>query len=157
VAPHSAVSGFEMILRAARPDDAEELLVWRNDPATRANSLDTELVPLEVHTCWLTSVLNNPNKELLVAELDGESVGTVRIDSSEAHCELSWTVAPEWRQRGIGKKIVAMAMDRARGRLLIAKIKPDNTASQQIVRNLGFTKAADRAGFGVWVYEHKDA
>jgi hypothetical protein len=39
-----------VILRAATLGDAEQLLIWRNDPATRANSLDTELVPLEVHT-----------------------------------------------------------------------------------------------------------
>jgi RimJ/RimL family protein N-acetyltransferase len=146
-----------MILRAATEDDAEQLLIWRNDPTTRANSLDTELVSLEVHARWLASVLNNPSRELLVAELDGEAVGTVRIDYLEANCELSWTVAPEWRQRGLGKTMLAMAMNRAPRRLVEAKIKPDNTASEQIVRHLGFTKAADHGGVGVWVYEHKDA
>jgi RimJ/RimL family protein N-acetyltransferase len=55
------------------------------------------------------------------------------------------------------QKMVAMAMDRAHGRLVEAKIKPDNIASQQIVRNLGFTKTMDRGGVGVWVYDHKDA
>lgn len=137
-------------LRAATPLDAERLLSWRNDPATRSNSFTTELVSLEQHMRWLGGVLNDPSRTLLVAELGGDAVGTVRLDYSGDQCELSWTVAPACRQRGYGRAMVALAIDQAGGTKVIAKIKSDNAASQQIVRALGFTEVAHEDDQSVW-------
>lgn len=139
-----------MTLRTATPLDAERLLSWRNDPATRSNSFTTDLVSLEQHTRWLGQVLNDPSRTLLVAEWEGEAVGTVRLDYSDDQCELSWTVAPECRQRGYGRAMVALAIDQASCTKVIAKIKSDNAASQQIVRALGFTEVAHEHGQAVW-------
>lgn len=141
-----------MRLRAATTFDAQQLLAWRNDPATRNNSFTTEVVSLDSHTRWLGQVLNDVRRELLVAELDDEAVGTVRLDYADDHCELSWTVAPECRQRGFGRRMVALAIDRASCANLIAKIKSDNRASQQIARVLGFTEVAHEDGQAVWAY-----
>lgn len=138
-----------MTLRTATPLDAERLLSWRNDPATRSNSFTTDLVSLEQHTRWLGQVLNDPSRTLLVAEWEGEAVGTVRLDYSDDQCELSWTVAPECRQRGYGRAMVALAIDQASCTKVIAKIKSDNAASQQIVRALGFTEVAHEHGQAV--------
>ena len=138
-----------MTLRTATPLDAVRLLSWRNDPATRSNSFTTDLVSLEQHTRWLGQVLNDPSRTLLVAEWEGEAVGTVRLDYSDDQCELSWTVAPECRQRGYGRAMVALAIDQASCTKVIAKIKSDNAASQQIVRALGFTEVAHEHGQAV--------
>src|SRR5690348_1550527 len=114
-----------MKLRRATLDDAERLWRWRNDPETRANSISTDPVPLESHIAWLKSSLRNPDRKLLVAELDGEPVGTVRIDNDR---ELSWTVAPEARGRGIGGAMVAAVVFPG----AVARIKRENLASQKI-------------------------
>lgn len=147
---HHPKSG--MTLRTASSLDAERLLSWRNDPATRSNSFTTEVVSLEQHLRWLDQVLNDPHRALLIADVGETAVGTVRLDYSEDHCELSWTVAPECRQRGYGRTMVALAIDEARCTKLVAKIKSDNGASRQIVRALGFTDIARQDGQAVWAF-----
>jgi RimJ/RimL family protein N-acetyltransferase len=145
-------SEANMMLRAASTLDAQRLLSWRNDPATRNNSFTTEVVSLESHLCWLDQVLNDTRRELFIAEFGNETVGTVRLDYSDDRCELSWTVAPECRQRGLGRRMVALAINRASCTNLIAKIKSDNGASQQIVRALGFTEVAREDDQAVWAF-----
>src|SRR5437879_8578358 len=99
-----------MILRGANELDAERLFDWRNDPLTRANSLNTDLVTWADHTRWLSASLTRPDRDLLIAERDGQALGTVRIDYLADSRELSWTVAPECRQQGIGKQMVRLAV-----------------------------------------------
>ncbi|MFN4288897.1 MAG: GNAT family N-acetyltransferase [Brevundimonas sp.] len=130
-----------MKLRAATLDDAERLLEWRNDPLTREASVNMDPVPLEAHVGWLTASLQNPNRTLLVAEVDGRPVGTVRIDRGH-ETEMSWTVAPDARGRGFGKQMVSAAMPEG---TVIAHIKAGNVASQKIAQSSGFTLTRDEA------------
>jgi RimJ/RimL family protein N-acetyltransferase len=150
------VVGAEIILRVATETDAQKLFDWRNDPLTRANSIEMSPVPWDDHIRWLAASLTRADRELLIAERDRESVGTVRLDYSDADCELSWTVAPEWRQQSIGKQMVGMAIRRARKALLKAEIKLDNEPSRRIARALGFSEGRHRNGLATWSYTRKD-
>jgi RimJ/RimL family protein N-acetyltransferase len=141
-----------MILRAANELDAQRLFEWRNDPLTRANSSNTDLVTWTDHTRWLSRTLRRPDRDLLIAERDGQPLGTIRIDYLADSCELSWTVAPEYRQQGLGKQMVRLAILVARVPDLTATIKPDNEPSEHIVRALGFTQSSHRNGLAVWRY-----
>jgi UDP-2,4-diacetamido-2,4,6-trideoxy-beta-L-altropyranose hydrolase len=130
-----------LILRAATEADARRLFDWRNDPLTRNNSLETGQVSWEEHRRWLAAALARPDRRLLVAEYDGEVVGTVRLDQHTEGCELSWTVAPAQRGRGVGKAIVAAAVALAGPGALIARIKRGNAASLRIAEACGFVAA----------------
>ncbi len=135
-----------MQLRRATIDDADLLLAWRNDAATRANSVHGEIVALADHLRWLVATLQNPKRKLLIAEEGGVSVGTVRVDMNDDGVqELSWTVAPEARGKGVGKAMVALAVAPLRGSIA-AVIKAGNTASLRIVQILGFTLHHERGG-----------
>lgn len=129
-----------MSLRPATMGDAETLFNWRNDPETQANSLSTDPVPWDDHCNWLKASLANPDRDLLIAEIDGVPVGTVRIDRGE-ESELSWTVAPDQRGKGIAKQMVALACPPE----AVARIKPDNIASQRIAEAAGFKQT-----FQIW-------
>jgi RimJ/RimL family protein N-acetyltransferase len=144
-----------MILREANELDAKRLFDWRNDPLTRANSLNTDLVTWVDHTRWLSTTLKRTDRDLLIAERDGAALGTVRIDYFAHSCELSWTVAPEYRQQGFGKQMVRLAVLVARMANLTATIKPDNESSERIVRALGFIEGPRRNGLAVWHYTRK--
>lgn len=111
--------------------DARRLWLWKNDPETRANSANTDEVPWENHLAWLETVLADARIELLVAELDGVPVGTVRIDERRT---LSWTVAPEARRCGVGKAMVRVTAFPG----AVARIKSTNTASQRVAAAAGF-------------------
>ncbi len=126
----------KIILRRAGMEDQDILLAWRNDPLTRSQSRNTGKIPQEEHKKWLKKTLQNPNRQLFIAETAGIPVGTVRADYSENSCELSWTVSPSARGKGVGKRMVALVAQSIKT-LITARIKVGNTASERIAAHIG--------------------
>lgn len=124
--------------RRATIDDAEILLEWRNDPDTRQNSFNSQLVLRENHLRWLEGVFVDADRDLYIAEVDGAAVGTLRVDHDNlGQSELSWTVAPDSRGKGIGKMMLIEARNMLPG-ALVARIKSENIASLSMVYSVGF-------------------
>jgi len=143
-----------MRFRKAAKEDSDNLFNWRNDPETRANSLNTAEVLREEHEAWLSRTLKNPNRILFIAEEKGEAVGTMRADrlEDEDGYELSWTVAPEHRGKGIGKKMLFQAIKEVDSSVLKAKIKKENLASIKMAEAAGFLYDGEKNGVSVWVF-----
>lgn len=139
-----------IILREAEfPKDSGPLLEWRNDPITRANSVNTAPVERVEHEEWLKASIDSPEKKIFIAELMGGPVGSVRIESRGNHSELSWTVAPGSRGKGIGKIMVSAALRLLSGEVT-AKIRSSNAASIKIASSSGFVKEREEGGFTYW-------
>ena len=116
--------------------DAETLLAWRNDIATRGASHNREIVRLDDHLAWLSATLENQSRQLFIAEENGQPVGTVRADFSEGVTEISWTDSPSARGRGVAKRMVATLVDRIGGPIR-AEIKETNLASIKVAEFSG--------------------
>lgn len=125
-------------IREATLNDWALLLTWRNDPVTRKSSHNPEIVPDETHQNWLKAVLENPDRRLFIAYEGDEGVGTCRADHAEGVHELSWTVAPHARGRGMGKKMV-LALAALIGGRLRAEVREGNPASGRIAEAAGMT------------------
>lgn len=123
-----------MNLRKASMGDAQILFDWRNDPVTRAASHQGAPLVYEEHVEWLNRTLANNRRRLYVVELDGAAVGTLRADLGDV-TELSWTVAPQHRGRGLGTRIVQAAL--AMHSPARAEIKAGNVASIRIAERAG--------------------
>jgi RimJ/RimL family protein N-acetyltransferase len=130
-------------LRAATMADADELLTWRNDPATRAASFNEHLVPLDRHLVWLESKLVDPECRLWVGVVAGGRVGSVRVDGLTGPApEIHVVVAPDQRGhgyatellRGALRELAAMAVEDE----VYARVKDDNEASLASFRRAGF-------------------
>lgn len=111
-------------------DDSADLLRWRNDPVTCANSRSNKPVSQEDHDAWMTACMSpsRPKGWVWVADLDGISVGVVRVDL----CVVSITVAPEHRGRGHAKEILRQLCEKFKDCWLNAEIKESNTESRYI-------------------------
>ncbi len=136
----------DLVLRRADLNDAERLFAWRNDPATRAASKDQRPLDMETHLNWLSSVLVDPDRNLLIAELDGEAVGTCRADLLENVSVISWTIAPESRGQGVGKRMVHQFLSQLKGSVR-AEIRDGNRASSRIAESVGLKLIAEKDGF----------
>jgi RimJ/RimL family protein N-acetyltransferase len=131
---------MNLCFRSVLPADSILLLRWRNDPDTRGNSVNTAKVSLEEHTRWFHKLMTFDPQRLSIAELDGLPVGVIRLDWNEEHdrCEISFTVAPEHRRKGIGYKIVQQQVDQVCEATAWARVKVANEGSRRIFERLGF-------------------
>lgn len=143
----AAVSSETLRLRPATAADAALLLAWRNDEATRLASHNTAAVEADAHVRWLDALLRDPARRLFIAVEHGEPVGSVRADRDpDGDChELSWTVAPAARGRGIGARMVRLLLSEVSGPVR-AEVKPGNAASVRIAEAAGLHFEAEREG-----------
>jgi hypothetical protein len=115
-------------------EDAANLLAWRNDPLTRANSISRDLVSQFEHLQWLQRTLASPRRRLLIVEHNGTPAATARFDYEEL-TELNFCIAPEFRCRGLSVKI---------GKIVVAAepkhvsfVLRSNTACQRLLSACG--------------------
>jgi RimJ/RimL family protein N-acetyltransferase len=142
-----------MEFRKAVIEDAPDLLVWRNDPATIANSLTGKPVAPADHFAWIARVLASPDFILLMAEQAGEKLGMVRFDrDGDGQWEVSINLNPAARGRGLAADVLAGAIETAFARSerppLIAWVKQSNPASWRIFERCGFAHEGDEDGVG---------
>ena len=142
-----------MRFRKATEKDSENLFNWRNDPETRAESLNTAPVLREAHEAWLARTLKNPKRILFIVEEENEAVGAMRADKleNEDGYELSWTVAPNVRGRGVGKQMLIQAISgEINAPVFKAVIKRENIASIKMAQAAGFKQESEEKGVLVW-------
>lgn len=137
-------------VRDAGRADAELLLAWRNDEQTRSWSRDSRPIALADHTAWLDRVLADPARLLLVFESDSP-LGTVRFDLVEADTwEVSITLAPTHRGRGLSGPMLAAAEAALRARhpagTILASVHHNNAASLRLFHTAGYTETGEPTG-----------
>jgi len=142
-------------LRPATLADAERLLHWRNDADTRRFSLNPEQVTEQQHTHWLQQSLSNPQRRLYIAEFADQPVGTVRVDSTAGSHRISWTVAAEYRGKGLAKAMVKLLVSQLTG-TIVAEILPGNTASVKVAQHAGLTYQSTHNGVLYYAYQTPD-
>ena len=132
----------EVRLRAATATDCERVWVWRNDPETRAASLDGDAIPWDVHEPWFNETLGRKDRHLYIVVADGRDAGAVRLDVADAEAVVNIHLAPEARYRGIGalalRAVVVEAFDGLGLVRVLAVVKPDNHASLAAFAKAGF-------------------
>jgi len=142
----------QFIVRPAELQDAKEIWLWRNDEATRSNSITSAPIPWAEHTDWLERVLEDPGQVIYMAVSApiepaerSESIAVVRYDrlSSEVECwRVGLNLRPESRGFGFGRLVLHAACSRffdTHGlHILQAEIHPQNIPSQRVFLALGF-------------------
>jgi UDP-2,4-diacetamido-2,4,6-trideoxy-beta-L-altropyranose hydrolase len=146
-------------MRAARPDDSDRLRAWRNDRATRRWFLDSTRVSARRHADWFSRRLADARCRIFIAEAGGHAVGQLRLEKTGRGAEVSFSVLPSVRGRGIGTAILRRAPVLARRELkatqLIAHVIPENVPSAVAFLKAGFEFAGRRRRRGTSVYEFR--
>jgi RimJ/RimL family protein N-acetyltransferase len=136
---------MKTVLRAARPEDAQLLWVWRNDPDVRRQSFSADEIPWEVHEAWFARKLASPDTRIWILEADGVPAGQIRVERTGSDAKISFSVDRTMRRRGVGRRLLAMAGPVACRELgvrrLVGFVKAENTASQRAFEEAGFVRA----------------
>ena len=98
----------KITLRKAQRIDKNILLTWRNDPATRRNSINTCVISEEEHSKWFETVFSKPTRlQLIGLDSEDKPVGQVRFDVLENNiAEVDVGVAPKERGKGFGGDLI---------------------------------------------------
>lgn len=136
-------------LRPARAEDEQLLLTWANDKLVRANAFDPRPIAPQDHHRWLSSRLADPtNCRLLVAETSsGIPLGQVRFDRRDQAWVIDYSVAPQFRGRGLGKAILQAAIGQMKpGETIVGEVLANNLASHKVFQSLGFAGMPGQQG-----------
>ena len=136
-----------IVLRRASMADAELLFEWKNDKTTIENSITKRGVTMDEHLQWLQAVISNPNRQLFILDVDGISVGQLRLDleviADVVTAEISYGLGAEYRGKGLGKVLLEQADTLAtifKLEELSAEVLPHNAASRKLFQSLGYAE-----------------
>ena len=137
---------MEITQRTATLSDAAVLLIWRNNPSTRAFSLHSELILSDEHLEWLTARLERVQFEpFFLFAADYKAIGMSRLDilsGSVNKYEISILVDPNQHGMGIGTRILNMTCEAFFSLhpddTIVASVHQNNSISQNLFTGAGF-------------------
>lgn len=132
-----------IFLRVATIQDAEVVLEWRNDKASRENSFSKGIIDLDSHMKWYQRKLQDDNCYLYILMDNDERIGQVRIDLVNGIGEISYMIAPEKRGNGYGKAIISLCdsvKDVMGAKAYMGLVNNDNEASKKCFVNNGYAE-----------------
>lgn len=120
--------------RPVTMEDADMLLQWKNQAATRKYSIVThDFIKRESHIKWLEQKLASTTTDFLIVLLGGVPIGDVRIEWDQPP-DISLRITEECWSKGIGTQIIKDHS--APG--MTAKIVEGNLASMRVFIRSGY-------------------
>lgn len=143
----------QLELRPATAADEALLLDWANDLDARRHAFHTKPIAPREHHAWFTRRLANPADCLIFIAVSGAGtpVGQVRFEHAGDTWTISYSLDAAFRGWSLARPLLAGAIAALRATApdvrLQAWVKPDNVASLQTFRGLGFAESrADHEG-----------
>lgn len=96
----------QITIRRVVNDDCDSIYEWRNAEETRRYIFNDKQIPLEAHRNWFQSTLKNPDRVLLIGEIDNKPVGVLRYDFFGNEALISVYLVPGGQGKGIGSQLI---------------------------------------------------
>ncbi len=127
-------------VRPAGPEDAAMMHRWRNDPATRSVSRNTQEIAWADHLAWTLAMLADPERSLLVGMVGKVAIGVIRFDRlSNGRAEVSLYLDPTLHGFGLGRAMLlageAVAVP---GLDILAEVLDGNAGSARLFESAGY-------------------
>ncbi|RZK13180.1 MAG: N-acetyltransferase [Flavobacterium sp.] len=126
--------------RKVNKDDLRLLFDWANDDEVRNNSLSTNKISIEEHTKWFNKRIDSVNAQFYILEYNSIPAGLVKFeyDDSELAWIIGYSVSKDFRNLGLGRKLLSNGINSLGKLPVIGYVKPDNIKSLKIFEALGF-------------------
>lgn len=138
----------QLTVRRALQEDVMDILRWRNDPHVCAMSRQHEPIDEAVHRTWYSRAVDDPERLLIIGILMGIKVGIVRFDRlQESLWEVNITLTPEACGRGLGRRLLEMALECLHvahaPTEVLAVARLSNEPSVRLFLSMGFIRESD--------------
>ncbi|MEL6706958.1 MAG: UDP-2,4-diacetamido-2,4,6-trideoxy-beta-L-altropyranose hydrolase [Pseudomonadota bacterium] len=142
-----ALSSETLSVRSARHSDARLMFEWRNHPATRTVSFQSEPLDWGDHKAWLDRVLDDPTRLLFIGEIGNRPVGVIRFDFEASRppprrAEVSLYCDPNLHGLGLGSALLRAGEAAADPALIEARVVEGNSASHRLFAKCGYCQTA---------------
>lgn len=136
----------EVTLRKVCKNDRDLLFEWVNEQAVRNASFTQAKITKFDHLKWFERVIASTEIHIYIMEIDGIPIGQIRFEQSTNRdtIEIDYSISKNFRGKGLGKEIIKRGMEKhwlqdQHEADYVAKVKPENIASQKSFLNAGFT------------------
>jgi L-amino acid N-acyltransferase YncA len=147
-------------IRPVLIDDTNDIFTWRNDPLTRAMSINSNEVSRQNHDQWFKDSLNKPSRVMVVGDHDDNKVGICRFDINEDQtATVSINLNPRMRGKGLSITFLQQSIDQfLQGAQcdILATIKCDNITSMKCFEHVGFIKNRSDDIFHYYTLKYED-
>lgn len=135
--------GSLMQIRQAILQDAGSVHEWRNHPRVQAVSRNSGKIEYDAHLAWFSAVLADPDRPLLIGELEGSAVGVVRFDIQNEAAEVSLYLVQREENSGLGLSLLLYAekwlrQNRPQVQKINATVLAGNEPSEKLFRRAGY-------------------
>jgi RimJ/RimL family protein N-acetyltransferase len=150
-------TGHQFTIRNAQPDDAAAVLTYIRSVAEKTDFFviqpDEFPATVEEEQSWIQDHLDHPGKIILLAEADGDIIGSVTFEAGTfrriAHRgNLGLAVVKAWRRKGVGTALLQALLDWAEASPVIDKVCLDvfaiNEPAIRLYKKLGFIEEGRR-------------
>lgn len=133
----------EGYLRDVEESDLDLLFWWVNEEEVRKGSFHTGDIPYEEHKEWFMDMLGREDVRQFIYMQGEEPIGQARIRLRGEEAEISYSIASQYRCMGHGRRMVSALREKVQEgypnvKRLIARVKPENTASQKVFQDCGY-------------------
>ncbi len=138
-----AIGSNSIAIREATQADSEKLFIWRNHSSVRAVSRNVDPIEKPAHDAWLSAVISDSDRALLIGECRGEVVGVVRFDVRAGEAEVSIYLVPDHQGEGYGPELLLateqwLAESYSDVRIIRAEVLGCNQPSHSLFRTCGY-------------------
>ncbi|NNU85215.1 GNAT family N-acetyltransferase [Geobacillus sp. BMUD] len=146
-------SGRPMVVRTARPEDAERVVAFVKAVAAEASYLLTTAsevtITSEQQKQWLQQMMDDPGKLAIVAEQEGDIIGFLDFHNgnkqrTKHQGAFGMSVKNSFRGQGVGKALLATLLEWATEHPFIEKVclevAADNTNAIRLYQMFGFVE-----------------
>jgi UDP-2,4-diacetamido-2,4,6-trideoxy-beta-L-altropyranose hydrolase len=144
----NSMIGNLVTLRQVTYDDCSLIWQWSNEKETRQASFSQEEISWDEHVQWLRERLSDSNHRFFIAMNGNQKpLGQIRYVIDGKKATVSFSIAPEYRNRGYGseclRKAARQLFDETGVDEILAFVKSENSISSRAFQRAGFTKADD--------------
>ena len=136
---------YSLSIRRATAADMPLYFTWANDAQVRQHAVQAAPIAWATHKAWFSRRLADPDSYLYVLALGRQPVGQVRIEFEAQAGTIDYSVAADFRGRGLGSAILRrtfaqLRQERPAPWTLIGRVKTTNPASCRVFERLGFRR-----------------
>jgi len=144
-------------IRTANLEDAKLLWLWANDSIVRANSFQSDPISSDEHTEWYQKKLASRDTSFWIIVKNQVPVAQIRYDCiNKYEANVSFSVAHDYRGKGIGTKVLTLTFDAACKALRVKRAKGlvfiSNQASQRTFIDAGYENIGLKQVSGKWCF-----